>query len=72
MHGDKVWAAFLGFCFGAFGVFEITGYRGARHGTLTAALRRWLGVDPCAKRRWIARGAFAGVLAGFALHVLGD
>lgn len=72
MHADKLWAGFLAASFSAFAVFEWTGYKGARHGTLSAALRRWFGVQPVAKRRWLARGMFAGALAGFAAHILGD
>lgn len=72
MHADKLWAGFLAACFGTFGLIELTGLRGAQHGTLSDALRRWLGVNPASKRRWLARGVFLGALAGFAIHILED
>lgn len=72
MHGDRLWAGFLGFCLGAFGLLEWLGYNGGRHGTLSAALRRWLGVHPAAKRRWLAGGLFGGALAGLIVHILVD
>lgn len=39
-------------------------------GTLTAALRYWLGVQPAGRRRWIASALFAGFWVWLCLHVL--
>lgn len=39
-------------------------------GTLSAALRLWLGIQPAGKRRWIAGGLFAAFWLWLCLHVL--
>jgi hypothetical protein len=37
--------------------------------TLTAALRKWLGVQPATRRRWIAAGLFSAFWVWFAGHI---
>lgn len=39
-------------------------------GTLSAALRCWLGVQPAHPRRWIAGSLFAGFWGWLCLHIL--
>jgi hypothetical protein len=39
-------------------------------GTLSAALRLWIGVHPSRPRRWIAGGLFAGFWAWLVAHVV--
>lgn len=70
--GDIVWATFVGGATAAFLVTEISGYRGGRWGTLSAALRRWMGIDPSAKRKAVMRGVAAGGLIAFGIHILAD
>jgi hypothetical protein len=39
-------------------------------GTLSAALRLWIGIQPARPRRWIAGSLFAAFWAWLCLHVL--
>lgn len=50
----------------AFGVFEGIAIANPKPGdTFSETLRRWLGVYPKAKRRWVLMPSFGVVLVGF-------
>lgn len=75
MNWDLVWLVFLAVAGIGFGVLEWQGFRDDRdgkknYGTLSATLRRWLGVDPPAGRRWLLSGVFLAALAVFGVHIL--
>jgi hypothetical protein len=38
--------------------------------TLSAHLRKWMGIEPKAKRRWVFMPAFGGFLVWFFIHIL--
>lgn len=70
---DVVWLAITSGGLLAFGVAETLGLRdrsqGKPSGTYSAALRRWLGVEPAKWWRWISIPAFLGSLALFGIHI---
>lgn len=74
MDYEIAWAVFLGSATLTFGVLEWGALRaredGKPSGTLTAVLRRWLGLDPAHWRRWPLGVVLAGGLGVFALHIL--
>lgn len=74
MNWDLAWGVFLGAAGIGFGVLETLGVRarnsGKPTGTLTAAVRRWLGIDPSHWRRWIFGPLFGVLLGWLGLHML--
>lgn len=73
MNWDVVWAGVLGAFAVVFLPLELKGTsdgRGKNYGTLSATLRRWLGIDPPQPRRWWTRIAFALLLTWFGIHIL--
>lgn len=68
------WVYWLSGVVGSFGIIEYIKLQqrepGKPSGTLTAVLRRWLGIDPQHWRRWVLAPLFAGALLVFALHIL--
>ncbi|MBP2331238.1 hypothetical protein JOF56_011623 [Kibdelosporangium banguiense] len=74
MNWDVVWGSVLGTFAVGFAVFETLGLkarnRGEQSGTLTATIRRWLGIDPQAPRRWWLGSLFGAFLAWFFVHIL--
>lgn len=67
---DIVWAIWAGVALLTFGALEVwSGFRGEPH-TLSATLRRWLGIDP--RKHWRLAGAalFLGALATFGWHIV--
>lgn len=72
MTADRSWAAWiLGTC-ASFAAMETRYYRSRStpSTTLTATLRRWLGIAPRHPRRWLLAPAFAAFLTWFAGHIL--
>jgi hypothetical protein len=74
MNWDLVWGGLLTAGFAAFLPLELLGLkddgRGKHYGTFSAALRRWGGIEPKAKRRWVFGPMFALLLAWFGVHIL--
>jgi hypothetical protein len=74
MNWDLAWGAFLGAAGLTFGVLETLGIQarnnGKPTGTLSAALRRWLGLDPVHWRRFLLGPLFAGGLGLLVVHIL--
>ncbi|TCO64940.1 hypothetical protein [Actinocrispum wychmicini] len=75
MDWDLVWGIFVSAATVGFGTLEITSLVTEHPGqgeraTLSATLRKWLGIQPPAPRRWWARALFAGLLGWFGLHIL--
>jgi hypothetical protein len=73
MNWDIVWGTVLGGFAAVFLPLELTGTRdtrGKNYGTLSATLRRWLGIDPPLPRRWPLRIGFALLLVWFGIHIL--
>lgn len=71
---SRRWAAWLTATLLSFAVLEAQALReplteDKPSGTLSAALRRWLGIAPAGKRRWIASGLFAAFWLWFVGHV---
>lgn len=70
---SRRWAAWLTATLATFAVLEAHALRepltdDKPSGTLTAALRLWLGVQPAGRRRWIASGLFAAFWLWFVGH----
>jgi hypothetical protein len=73
VNWDLIWGSVLTGFAAVFLPLELTGTRdtrGRNYGTLSAALRRWLGIDPPQPRRWWTRVLFGLFLAWFAVHIL--
>ena len=74
MSGDRTWGCWLAATLGAFAVLEARALRTRTvdkpSGTLTATLRRWLGLNPRRGRRFVLGPLFAGFLAYLATHFL--
>ncbi|ALG07656.1 hypothetical protein [Kibdelosporangium phytohabitans] len=74
MNWDLVWTAFVTVTVGVFAVLEIRGLkadpRGKNYGTLSAALRRWLGIEPAKPRRWWLGSVFGAFWLWFVVHIL--
>lgn len=75
MDASTRWAVWLGVTVTSFAVLEAQALREPLttekpSGTLSAALRLWLGVSPARQRRWIAGSLFAGFWAWLCLHLL--
>lgn len=70
----RIWAAYLLAVAIAFGVLEYLGVRsrnrGGECGTLSCALRRWLGLNPVARRRWPGAALFVAFLAWLGTHII--
>jgi hypothetical protein len=68
------WGVWLGVTVASFTVLEAHALREPLtaekpSGTLSAALRLWIGVQPARPRRWIASGLFAGFWVWFVGHI---
>lgn len=73
MNWDYVWAGVIVTFAAVFVPLELRGTRdnrGKNYGTLSATLRRWLGIDPPKPRRWPLRIAFTAFLVWFGIHIL--
>ncbi|PXY33567.1 hypothetical protein BAY59_10825 [Prauserella coralliicola] len=72
---DWTWTGLLGGFLAGFAVFETLALRerarGKPGGTLTAYLKRWIGIEPRHWRRWILGPLFGGGLAVLGVHILG-
>lgn len=71
---DRTWLAWLAGLLATFGVLEtralIAREPGKPSGTLTSTMRRWLGVDPLRRRRWVCGATFVAFWAYLAAHFL--
>lgn len=73
MNYDLTWGLFLAAATAVFLPLELKGTsdgRGKNYGTLSATLRRWMGIDPPAPRRWWTRIAFSLALVVFGIHIV--
>jgi hypothetical protein len=75
VNWDIAWAAVLAGFAAVFVPLELKGTTDWRdgkknYGTLSATLRRWLGIDPQLPRRWPLRIGFAALLLWFGIHIL--
>lgn len=74
MGADRSWATWLLGTAVAFGVLEGRALRTRiaekPSGTLTATLRRWIGVDPRSARRWMLAPLFGAFLTWLFGHIL--
>ncbi|WP_134667856.1 hypothetical protein [Amycolatopsis sp. CFH S0078] len=74
MNADQRWAGWLAGTLGAFAVLEARALKarapGKPSGTLTATMRRWLGLKPRRARRFLLAPLFAGFLGYLWLHFL--
>lgn len=72
MDDSRKWAVWLTGTVGTFAVLETKALRGRMadkpSGTLTATMRRWLGINPRARRRFLLAPAFAAFTAYLYLH----
>lgn len=66
---DLAWAAWLTGTVGSFAVLEYLAYHRRLHPTLSATLRRWMGVDPRASRHVAMKIGFAGFWVWLTVHV---
>lgn len=71
---NRRWAAWMFSAVASFAWLEtaalIERSRGAQGATLSAALRRWLGVEPRTQRKLFMGAGFAAFWTWFCLHIL--
>jgi hypothetical protein len=76
MNWDAIWTTLIGASVAGFAVLETLALRdrarGKPGGTLTAYLKRWIGISPQHWRRWILGPLFGGGLALLGVHILTD
>lgn len=71
---DRLWRVWIVSAVTSFLGLEVAALRARKRGTqgatLSAALRRWLGIEPRTARRLALSAAFAGFWAWFLTHIL--
>lgn len=74
MNWQLAWQVFIGAAVIGFTSLETgaitTEQPGQDRNTLSANLRRWMGIKPQAPRRWWTRLVFLGFLTWFEVHIL--